>query len=123
MSTQLPANNPSDSPQLPLNPETRAAYEDLYEKMQDAIDSTMDAATIEALNPCIDQVDDVLTKDDSYKLAANTTQLANLTKQIRETNRDLEKLRDQISSVASHLALAGNIIAGIDKVLSLVPKL
>ena len=63
----LPAN-----PTIPLTPEVRAAYQDLYDKIQAALDSTMDAATVEALNTWQPEVDQVLRKDDLYKLSADT---------------------------------------------------
>lgn len=112
-----------NAPSFPLAPEVRAAYQDLYDKMQSAIDSTMDATTVEALNPGLNQIDEVLTKDDIYKLAQNTENLKGLKKQIQAANEDLMKLRDQVESIASHISLAGDIIAGIEKILTLVPAL
>jgi hypothetical protein len=98
----------------------RAAYEDLYNKMQAQIDSTMDLAVVEALNISQPQVEAVLTKDDLYKLHADTAVFNALRKQINDTNDGLKTLRDQISSIASHFAMAADILAAIDKVLTLV---
>jgi hypothetical protein len=66
-------------------------------------------------------VDQVLTKDDLYKIATNTSNLAALQKQINDTNTGLKILQGQIASIASHFAMAADIIAAIDKVLTLVP--
>lgn len=112
----LPAN-----PTIPLTPEVRAAYQDLYDKIQAALDSTMDAATVEALNTWQPEVDQVLRKDDLYKLSADTAIFSALQKQIKSTNQGLVTLRNQISSIASHFTMAADIIAAIDKVLKLVP--
>ncbi len=112
-------NNPPADVSIPLSPQVRAAYEDLYKKIQAAIDSTMDAATVEALNPQLAAVDQVLTKDDEYTLSKDTAIFAALKKQISDTNQGLKTLRSQIASIASHFALAGDVIAAIDKVLTL----
>lgn len=114
--TSLPAG-----PSIPLSAEVRAAYEDLRNKIQAAIDSTMDAAALEALNPKWYEVDQVLTKDDQYKLTSNTAIFAALKAQIDSTNQGLKTLRAEIVSISSHFAMAGTVIAAIDKLLSLIP--
>jgi hypothetical protein len=116
-----PVDNLPASPTIPLTAEVRAAYQDLYNKIQAGIDSTMDLATVQALNTWWDEVDQVLTKDDEYKISADTAIFEALQKQINYTNQGLKTLRDQISSIASHFAMAGDIIAAIDKVVTLIP--
>lgn len=108
---------------IPLRPEVRAAYQDLYDKIQAAIDSTMDAAALEALNPRLYQVDQVLTRDDLYRESNDTEILSALKAQIDSVNLGLASLRAEIASIASHFAMAGTVLAAIDKVLSLVPGL
>jgi uncharacterized protein YPO0396 len=119
--TTPPVNNLPANPTIPLTPEVRAAYQDLYNKIQSAIDSTMDLATLQALNAWQPKVEQVLTQDDKYKLSADTAIFESLQKQINYVNQGLKTLRDQISSIASHIAMAGDIIAAINKVLTLVP--
>ena len=109
------------APTIPLTADARAAYVDLYNKIQSAIDSTMDLATVEALNPMLAQVHDVLTKDDLYKISANTAAFNALQQQINSTNTGLQALQGQIASIASHIATAGDILAAITKVLTLLP--
>ena len=116
-----PVNNLPANPSIPLAPAVRAAYQDLYDKIQAGIDSTMDLATVQALNPWRDEVDQVLTKDDEYKLSEDTAIFEALQKQINYTNQGLKTLRDQISTIAFRFAMAGDVIAAIDKVLSLFP--
>lgn len=120
MSTPV-GNTPVPSCMIPLPPDVRAAYQDLYDKIQAAIDSTMDAAALEALNAWQPQVDQVLTQDDEYRLSQDTNIFVALQKQIKSVNDGLKELRGQISSIASHFAMAGDIIAAIDKVLCLFP--
>jgi len=106
---------------IPLTPELRAAYKDLYDKMQAQLDNTMDLAVIEALNVSQPQVDEVLRKDDLYKLNANTAAFNALQKQIDFTNQGLKTLQGQISSIASHFTMAAEIMAAITKILTIVP--
>ena len=106
MATPSPAIPPA-APTIPLTDETRAAYEDLNTKIEDAIEATADAA--------------ILTKDTQYRLHTNTTQFAALLKQINQTNDGLKTLQDQIAAIASHIAAAGAVIGAIGKVLTLVP--
>jgi septal ring factor EnvC (AmiA/AmiB activator) len=81
----------------------------------------MDLATVQALNQWQPQIDQVLTQDDEYRLSENTAAFSALQKQIKDVNTGLAKLQSQISSIASHFAMAGEVIAAIDKVLSLIP--
>jgi uncharacterized phage infection (PIP) family protein YhgE len=119
--TTSPAGNLPASLSIPLTPAVRVAYQDLYDKIQAELDGTMDVAAIEALNAWQPEVDQVLRKDELCKIASATSNLDALQKQINYTNQGLKTLRDQISSIASHFAMAADIIAAIDKVLTLVP--
>lgn len=115
-----PVESPLPAYTIPLTPETRAAYQNLFDKIQAAIDSTMDLAALEALNRWQPEVDRVLTQDDEYRLSQDTNVFTALQKQIKHVNDGISELRGQISSIASHFAMAGDIIAAIDKVLSFV---
>jgi len=108
---------------IPLSSEVRNAYEDLYDSIEAAIEGTSDTAVLEALNPMQFQVDDVLTKDDLYKLEANTKLFNALRQQISDTNQGLKKLQQQIGSIAAGFSQAGQVLAAIDKVLTLIPGL
>ena len=119
--TTPPLGNLPVTPAIPLAPVVEEAYQDLLKKIQAGIDSTMDLATIQALNMWWAEVDQVLTKNRLYKLSADTDIFEALQKQINYTNQGIKTLRDQISSIASHFAMAGDIIAAIGKVLTLIP--
>lgn len=105
------------NPSIPLSPTLKAAYQNLYDTLDSAVNSTMDLATIEALNPMLDQVDQVLTQNDEYTLHQDTNVFASLQKQIKSVNDGLTTLRGQVKAIASHFAMAGDVIAAIDKVL------
>ena len=121
--TTPPPNIPPAAPAIPLTPEVRAAYQALYDSMQQAIDSTMDLATVQLLNQWQPQVELVLDQDDEYKLSQDTLIFAALQKQIKDVNNGLAALRTQIASIASHFAMAANIIAAIDKIFNVIPGL
>ncbi len=108
---------------LPLSSSVRGAYQSLYDTLESALDNTMDAAVVEAINPSLAMVDQVLKKDDICRLARNTVNLTALKQQISDTNKGLKTLRDQVSAIAEHIEIAGDILAGIDKVLTMVPGL
>jgi hypothetical protein len=114
--TPLPA-----SPTIPLTPELRAAYEDLNNKYETAIQSTIDPGVLEALNDSQLNVGNILTKDTMYRLHANTALYDALLTQIDSTNDDLQKLKDQIDAISSGISTFGDIVAAITKVLALVP--
>ncbi len=120
MSTPPPGNIPA-SPTIPLPDAVRAAYQDLYAKLETAIENTTDVAALEALNTAQLNVDNTLTKDNMYRIEANTELFQALLQQINDTNSGLKTLQDQITSIASHFATAADIIAAINKVLTLVP--
>ncbi|HEV2645500.1 MAG TPA: hypothetical protein VGU46_03960 [Acidobacteriaceae bacterium] len=111
------------SPTIPLTPQLRAAYEDLYNKYEAAIESTADVGALEALNASQLKVDDILTKDDLYRLEANTALYQALLAQIHTTNLDLEALKAQILAISSGISVFADILAAIDKVLTMVPCL
>lgn len=120
LSTSIVSNLPT-APTLPLSAEIRAAYQDLYQKIQAAIDSTMDLAVLQPLNTWWKEVDQVLAKDGLLTLNKNTEAFAAVEKQIDYTNKGLKTLEDQIKSIAGHFAMADDVIAAIEKVLTLVP--
>ena len=108
---------------LPLSADLRAAYQHLYDLYESAIQATSDAATLLLLNDAQSDLDDILTKDNLYALNQDTTLFGVLQTQIQSTNDGLDELQKKIALVASHIALAGQILAAINKVISLVPGL
>ena len=119
LSTPTTGNLPA-SPSIPLPDDLRAAYEDLYNKLEAQYQSTADPTVLEVVGPARDNVSNILTKDDMYKLNANTALFQALQVQINSTNDDLKTLQGQIAATASHFALAGDILAGITKVFSVL---
>lgn len=109
------------APTIPLTPELRAAYQDLYNKYETAIESTTDVGALEALNASQLDVENILTKDGEYQLAANTALYDALLQQINSTNLNLKALKTQILSISKGISTFGDILGAIDKILTLVP--
>lgn len=122
MSTPSQGNLPA-SPAIPLTDELRAAYQALYDQVETAIEGTADVTALQALNTWQGEIDQVLNQDAEYRLNANTDAFNALAKQINYTNTGLKTLQGQITATASHFATAGNILAAISKVLTIVGML
>jgi hypothetical protein len=112
---------PMGAPTIPLTPELRAAYQDLYDKYEAAIESTTDVGALEGMNASQLDVDNILTKDALYRLEANTALYDALLVQINSTNDDLKKLKAQMLAIANGVAIFGDVLGAIEKVLTMVP--
>ena len=106
---------------LPLSQEIRTAYLELSDKYQLAIMSTADVGVLQALVASKLDVDNILTKDNLYRINKATEQFDQLLKQIQCTNADLVRLKAEIAAVAGNIDTAADILAAISKVLTLVP--
>jgi archaellum component FlaC len=127
MPSELPINPPASSagvtsrPNLPLTPELRAAYENLYNQYEVAIENTIDPGVLEALSASQKTVEDTLSLDNMYRLKAITAQYNALLQQIESTNEKLKALQTQILAISSGISTFGDILGAISKVLSLLP--
>jgi hypothetical protein len=110
-----------DTLTLPLTDPVLAAYRALYKSLQTAIQSTTDLALLQPLNDAREDVDNVLTKDTLYLLHEDAALFDALTDQIDDTNKNLATLTQQIAAIASHIAIAGDVVAAIGKLLTMVP--
>lgn len=118
MSTALPA-----SPTIPLSDDVRAAYDDLYDKLEAEYQSNPDATTRETIGTVRDNVSNILTKDDMCKFSQDTALFQALVGQINDTNAGLKTLQGQIAATASHFQTAASILGAISRVLTLLPGL
>lgn len=123
MTPSTPTPPTPNLPAIPLTPDLRAAYADLYSKYETAIENTRDPGAKVTLMASQLDVQNILTKDDMYRLQANTALYTALLHQITTTNTNLASLKTQIESITSHISTFGDILAAITKVLTLVPAL
>lgn len=119
--TPTPPGTVPASPTIPLTPEIRAAYLALSRQLEDSIENTADLAALEALNPAKQNVDNVLTKDNMYRLHADTALFSALLKQINDTNTGLQTLKTQVAAIEGHFAQAAGILSAINKLLTFIP--
>lgn len=119
MSTPPPTGLPA-APSIPLSPDVKAAYQNLYNTIETAIESTTDVTALQALNAQQAQIDDVLQKEAIYELGANTDAFNALLSQVNSTNTGLQALQAQINATASHFQTAADILGAIDKVFGLL---
>lgn len=115
-----PQNNLPAPPSFPLTDDMRAAYLDLYNKLETEYQSNPDAAAREAIRPAKVNLDDLLTKDNMCRFDADTALFSATLHQFKDVNDGLKTLREQIAATTSHFSAAGSILAAIDKVFSLV---
>lgn len=108
-------------PAIPLSPDVRAAYQEMYAKNEAAIESTTDFNLLKALNASQLDIGGLLSADDQYRLNADSAQFQSILTQINATNNGLKALQTKISGIASGIATFGAVVGAIDKVLSLVP--
>ena len=109
------------SPTLPLTPDARKAYTDLYAKNETAIENTTDGLLLQSLNDSQLAIGGVLSADNEYRLNQDTAQFNALLKQIGVANAALKKLQADIGGIATKLSVFGDVVAGIETVLILVP--
>jgi hypothetical protein len=106
-------------PNIPLANNLRSAYEAVYNSLSAGYQSTGDLIVLKALGPARHQVSALLTKDNMYKLSADTKTFEALVKQIDSTNKELRTLQIEIQSTASHFSNAVEILGTIARLFSI----
>jgi hypothetical protein len=106
---------------LPLSAAVRKGYEDLYASVEAAIEGIDDGALLETLNDVHDGIGAVISADNRYRLEQNTALFEALLKQATDVNCALKKLQDQIAGIATGMERLGDVAAGIEKVMGMVP--
>jgi ABC-type transporter Mla subunit MlaD len=111
------------TPTLPLTPDARKAYQDLYTANETAIENTTDGALLQSLNDTQLAIGGVLSADNEYRLNQDTAQFNALLAQINTATAALKKLQADIAGIASKVSVFGAVAGGIAKVLSFLPAL
>jgi hypothetical protein len=117
----LSTSSSTPGPAIPLSPDVRAAYQDIYAKNQAAIEATADFDLLTALNASQLNIGGLISADDQYRLNADTAQFQAMLAQINATNSGLKTLQTKIAGIAGGISTFGAVVGAIDKVLSLVP--
>jgi fumarate hydratase class II len=114
---------PPATPAIPLTPETRQAYEDLYAKAELAVQATADGTILGSLNDTKDAIGAVISADNEARLKQDDASFKAVEAQIAAANDAMKKLAADIASVASKIKIFGQVAAGINQVLGLVSGL
>jgi ABC-type transporter Mla subunit MlaD len=111
------------TPTLPLTPDARQAYKDLYTANETAIENTTDGTLLQSLNDTQFAIGGVLSADNEYRLNQDTAQFNALLTQINAATAALKKLQSDIAGIASKVSAFGAVAGGIAKVLSFFPAI
>ena len=110
-----------ENPEIPLKPEVRQAYEDLYSQYESAIENTTDTTLLEKLNASQLAVAAVINADNEAIRDGNTNTFNQVLTNIGIANKGLADLKAQIESVAKDVGMYAGIVSGITAVLGMVP--
>jgi len=117
LSTPTPG---SGTPSIPLTADQRTAYEALYDKNEAAIQGTTDVDLLKTLNDTQLNIGNLLSADDQYHIQQDTAQFKALLTAINTTNDGLKDLKKKIAGVATKISIFGDVLAAVNKVLTLV---
>ena len=109
------------NPEIPLMPDVRTAYEELYAQYETAIENTADAALLEKLNASQLAVAAVINADNQAILNQNTDTFSNVLTQIGIANKGMRQLQADIEKIGKNIGMYAGIVTGITKVLGMVP--
>jgi len=108
------------TPTIPLTPEARQAYEDLYAKAELAVEATSDGTILGSLNDTKDAIGAVLSADNEARLAQDDASFKAVETAIDAANGALKKLAGDIAGVASKIKVFGDVASGINTLLTLI---
>ena len=111
------------TPTIPLTPQTRQAYEDLYAKAELAVQATSDGTILGSLNDTKDAIGAVISADNKAQLAQDDASFKAVQTAIGAANDALKKLAGDIAGVASKIKVFGDVAGAINVVLGLVSAL
>jgi hypothetical protein len=116
-------NTPGATPSLPLSPDARQSYEDMYALAEAAVQNTSDPAILGSLNDSKDAIGAVISADNEARLKQDDASFQALQAQLKIANDALAKLKSDIAGVATKIGIFGQVAAGINKVLSFATKI
>jgi hypothetical protein len=108
------------TPTIPLTPETRQAYEDLYAKAELAVQATSDGTILGSLNDSKDAIGAVISADNEARLQQDDASFKAVQTAIGTASDALKKLAADIAGVASKIKVFGDVASAINTVLTLI---
>lgn len=122
MST-LPNMPGGATPALPLSPDARQSYEDMYALAEAAVQNTSDPTILGSLNDSKDAIGAVISADNEARIKQDDASFQALQAQIKIANHALMKLKSDIAGVATKINIFGQVASGIAKVISFASKI
>jgi hypothetical protein len=114
------ASSPANSD--PTEGQVYAAYQNAFDILNDACESTTDTDAVGFLNDAAQALGDVLTQENQIEIQANTAAFTALTPEMKTANDALKKLKDQQAAIAAKIGIAGKVFSAVDGVLQLTGK-
>lgn len=108
------------TPTIPLTPETRQSYLDLYAKAELAVQATADGTILGSLNDTKDAIGAVISADNKARLAQDDASFKAVQTAINTASDSMKKLAGDIAGVASKIKIFGDVASGINTLLTLV---
>lgn len=111
------------TPEVPAalqNPEALAAsYKQVYDDLKAAYWNAADDASRNLISDVLEKIAEIITVLDQMEIAALTEQYLALKPKIDGANARLQELQRQAHQIITDMAIAGKVIAGITKLLSM----
>ena len=101
----------------------QAAYQDLFDKLDEAYWVASDVAGKDQIQGAKDAVYKILTAINKAKLEEDTTALSAIAGFVTQTNTALGKLKNDITNIIKKIQLAADIENALAKVIALGGKL
>jgi hypothetical protein len=108
-------------PAIPLTPDLRASYQEVYAKNQKALEEANDFELVKQLNASQLQIGGLLSADDQYRLHADTALFQSMLTQIKATNDGLKTLQDKIGKIEGGISKFADVLGAVSQVLSFFP--
>jgi len=118
-----PEAPPTSLPPVLSNPDTIETYKALYDILGRAYWEASDLNAKDTIQGARDAIYQILTDLNVAKLEANTALFLSLKSKIKDSNKALDKIKDDINNITKNIATASSVVAAIAKVLSLAPAL
>jgi peptidoglycan hydrolase CwlO-like protein len=99
------------------------AYSELLNHLNDAYWAASDMATKDTLYGYIESVSGIITQLDSADLASRDDAYTTLVANVRQLNKQLDTLQQQINKLIARINTAATVISDIAKVLTVAAQL
>lgn len=103
--------------------ETIDAYQGLYDTLGRAYWDASDIHSKDTIQGARDAVYDIITELSEQVLQANTEKFLALVGHIRNTNKALADIQDQINQITKNISTAASVMSAISKVLKFTSAL